>query len=116
MQVLAVELIKMTNRPTSSLIIRDAPKPSFHSNSSKVDTLKRDNGDNLGSFDNLSQAIFADKLRVVSHYNTMHKDIVNLCTDKHVNLIVATLNKQPTYDGLGAGTATARAVNIINRY
>ena len=114
-QVLAVELIKMTNRPTSSLIIRDARKPSFRSNSSKADSFKRDNEDNLGSFDNLSQAIFADKLRIVSNYNSMHQDIINICARRHVNLIVATLYKQPTYDGLGAGTATARAVNIINR-
>ncbi|CAL5193114.1 unnamed protein product [Lathyrus oleraceus] len=114
-QVLAVELIKMTNRPTSSLIIKDARKPSFRSNSSKVESFKQDNGDNLGSFDNLSQAIFADKLRVVSQYSSMHKDIINLCTRRHVNLIVTTLYKQPTYDGLGAGTATARATNIINR-
>ena len=113
--MLAVELIKMTDRPTLSLIIRDARKPSFRSNSSKVDSLKRENGDNLGSFDNLSQAIFADKLRIVSHYNSMHKDIINLCTRRHVNLIITTLYKQPTYDGLGAGTATARAVNIFNR-
>lgn len=45
----------------------------------------------------------------------MHKDIINLCTRRHVNLIITTLYKQPTYDGLGAGTATARAVNIFNR-
>lgn len=105
----------MTNRPASSLIIRDARKPSFGSHSSKVDSFKKANGDNLSSFDNLSQAIFAEKLRVISNYNSMHKDILNLCTRRHVNLIVTTLHKQPTYDGLGAGTATARAVNIINR-
>ncbi|CAI8613618.1 unnamed protein product [Vicia faba] len=114
-QVLAVELIKMTNRPTSSLIVKDARKPSFRSNSSRLDSIKRNNGDNLGSFDNLSQAIFADKLRVISQYNSMHKDIINLCTRRHVNLIVTTLYKQATYDGLGVGTATARAMNIINR-
>lgn len=113
--MLAVELIKMTDRPTSSLIIKDARKPSFHSNSSRLDSIKRNNGDNLGSFDNLSQAIFAEKLRVVSQYNSMHKDIINLCTRRHVNLIITILHKQPTYDGLGAGTATARAINIINR-
>ncbi|KAJ1433261.1 Sodium/solute symporter superfamily [Sesbania bispinosa] len=116
-QVLAVELIKMTIRPTSSLIIRDARKPSFNSQCSKVDSFKKDNGgkDNLISFDNLSQAIFAEKLRIISDYNSMHKDILNLSRRRGVTLILTTLYKQPTYDGLGAGTATARAVNIINR-
>ncbi|GAU38585.1 hypothetical protein TSUD_322620 [Trifolium subterraneum] len=114
-QVLAVELIEMTNRPASSVVIRDARKPAFKSHSMRVDSLQKNNGDKLGSFDNLSQAIFADKLRIISHYNTMHKDIINLCTRRNVNLIVTTLHRQPTYDGLGTGIATARAVNIINR-
>ncbi|XP_045795597.1 cation/H(+) antiporter 15-like isoform X1 [Trifolium pratense] len=114
-QVLAVELIEMTDRPNSSLVIRDARKPSFRAHSCRVDSVQKNNGDKLGSFDNLSQAIFADKLRIISDYNTMHKDIINLCARRNVNLIVTTLHRQPTYDGLGAGTATARAVNIINR-
>ncbi|KAK7396150.1 hypothetical protein VNO78_16951 [Psophocarpus tetragonolobus] len=109
-QVLAVELNKMTNRPTSSLIIRDAKKPSFTSKSTKLDT-----EDTLGCFDNLTQAIFAEKMRIISEYNSMHKDILNLAGRRGVSLILTTLYKQPTYDGLGAGAATARAVNIINR-
>ncbi|XP_027351137.1 cation/H(+) antiporter 15-like [Abrus precatorius] len=109
-QVLALELNKMTNCPASSLIIRDARKPSFPSKSSKLDT-----EDTLSSFDNLNQAIFADKMRIISDYNSMHKDILNLARQRGVTLILTTLYKQPTYDGLGAGVATARAVNIINR-
>ncbi|TKY62893.1 Cation/H(+) antiporter 15 [Spatholobus suberectus] len=109
-QVLAVELNKMTNRPASSLIIRDARKPSFTSKSLRLDT-----EDTLGSFDNLSQAIFGEKMRIISDYNSMHKDILNLARQRGVTLILTTLYKQPTYDGLGAGAATARAVNIINR-
>jgi hypothetical protein len=113
--VLAVELIEMTDRPNSSLVIRDARKPSFKAHPVRVESFQKNNGDKLGSFDNLSQAIFADKLRIISDYNTMHKDIINLCLRRNVNLIVTTLHRQPTYDGLGAGTATARAINIINR-
>ncbi|CAJ1921236.1 unnamed protein product [Sphenostylis stenocarpa] len=109
-QVLAVELSKMTNRPASSLIIRDARKPSFTSKS-----LKKDSEDTLGCFDNLSQAIFAEKMRIISDYNSMHTDILNLARRRGVTLILSTFHKQPTYDGLGAGAATARAVNIINR-
>ncbi|KAK7286558.1 hypothetical protein RJT34_21632 [Clitoria ternatea] len=109
-QVLTVELNKMSDRPTASLIIRDARKPSFTSKSTKFDT-----EDKLGSFDNLSQAIFAEKMRIISDYNSMHKDILNLAGSRGVALIITTLYKQPTYDGLGAGAATARAVNIINR-
>lgn len=45
----------------------------------------------------------------------MHKDIINLAKRRGVTLIITTLYKQPTYDGLGAGAATTRAVNIINR-
>ncbi|KAI5420347.1 hypothetical protein KIW84_044220 [Lathyrus oleraceus] len=97
-QMLAVELIKMTNRPTSSLIIKDARKPSFRSNSSKLESLKQDNGDNLGSFDNLSQAIFADKLRVVSQYSSMHKDIINLYTRRHYPKLYSTGYKQEAYN------------------
>ncbi|XP_020211188.1 cation/H(+) antiporter 15 [Cajanus cajan] len=110
-QVLAVELSKMTNRPTSSLIIRGAKKSSFASKSLKLDETE----DTLSIFDNLSQAIFAEKMRIISDYGTMHKDILNLARRRGVTLILTTLYKQPTYDGLGAGAATARAVNIINR-
>lgn len=109
-QVLAVELNKMNTRPTASLIIRDAKKPSFTSKSPKLDT-----EDTLNSFDNLNQAIFTEKMRIISDYNSMHKDILNLARRRGVALILTTLYKQPTYDGLGAGAATARAVNIINR-
>ncbi|KAL2320476.1 hypothetical protein Fmac_029445 [Flemingia macrophylla] len=110
-QVLAVELSKMTNRPTSSLIIRNAKKPSFASKSLKL----VDTEDTLSIFDNLSQAIFVEKMRIISDYSTMHKDILNLARRRGVTLILTTLHKQPTFDGLGAGAATARAVNIINR-
>lgn len=109
-QVLAVELNKITNRPASSLIIKNARKPSFTSKSSKLGSQ-----DTLGSFDSLSQAIFADQMSIISDYNTMHKDILNLARRRGVTLILSTFHKQPTYDGLGAGAATARAVNIINR-
>lgn len=45
----------------------------------------------------------------------MHEDVINLAGRRGVALILFTFHKQPTYDGLGAGVATARAVNIINR-
>lgn len=45
----------------------------------------------------------------------MHQDIINLARRRGVTLILTTLCKQPTYDGLGAGAATTRAVNIFNR-
>ncbi|XP_014491072.1 cation/H(+) antiporter 15-like [Vigna radiata var. radiata] len=109
-QLLAVELNKTTNRPAASLIIRNARNTSFTSRS-----LKLGSEDTLGSFDNLSQAIFAEKMSIMSDYNTMHQDIINLARHRGVTLILSTFHKQPTYDGLGAGAATARAVNIINR-
>ncbi|KAK7336269.1 hypothetical protein VNO77_16805 [Canavalia gladiata] len=109
-QLLAVELNKMTNRPSSSLIIRDARKPSFASKSSKLHSQ-----DTLAAFDNIREAIFPEKMRIISDYNSMHNDILSLAARRGVTLILTTLYKQPTYDGLGAGTATARAVNIINR-
>lgn len=54
-------------------------------------------------------------MSIMSDYNTMHQDIINLARHRGVTLILSTFHKQPTYDGLGAGAATARAVNIINR-
>ncbi|XP_054801541.1 cation/H(+) antiporter 15-like [Prosopis cineraria] len=121
-QVFAVELVKITNRPTTALILDDASKQVTESKSKKdllrgltLDSNNTQTGDNLECFENLSQAIFAEKLRVVSSYNTMHKDILHLAKQRGVTLILTTLYKQPTYDGLGAGTATARAANIVNR-
>ncbi|XP_028761229.1 cation/H(+) antiporter 15-like [Neltuma alba] len=122
-QVFAVELVKMTSRPTTALILDDAHKQVMESKSKK-DLLrglnpdgnnKTGTEDSLECFENLSQAIFAEKLRVVSDYNTMHKDMFHLAKQKGVTLMLTTLYKQPTYDGLGAGTATARAANIVNR-
>jgi len=109
-QLLAVELNKTTNRPAAALIIRNARNTSFTSRS-----LKLGSEDTLGSFDTLNQAIFAEKISIMSDYNTMHQDIINLARHRGVTLILSTFHKQPTYDGLGAGAATARAVNIINR-
>lgn len=109
-QVIAVELMKMPTHwchpAASSLIIKDARKPSFNTTSRKFDSFKKENndtGDTLGSFDNLSQAIFAEKMRVVSDYNSMHKDIFNLAKRRGVAIILTTIYRQPTYDGLGAG-------------
>ncbi|CAL0322804.1 unnamed protein product [Lupinus luteus] len=121
-QVIAVELIKMTkgwsHHAASSLIIKDAHKPSFSTKSSRSGSFKDDNNDNndtLGSFDNLTQAIFVEKMRILSSYKSMHKDIFNLAKQRGVTLILTTIYKEPTYDGLGAGAATARAANIVNR-
>ncbi|XP_061343336.1 cation/H(+) antiporter 15-like [Gastrolobium bilobum] len=120
-EVMAVELVKMANRPTSSLIVRNAQKPaSFTSSkSTKPNSFKKndtaEDDDTLGCFDNLRESIFTEKMRVVSSYNSMHKDIFNLARISGVTLILTTLYKQPTYDDFGAGHATARAVNIINR-
>ncbi|KAK4272331.1 hypothetical protein QN277_020902 [Acacia crassicarpa] len=121
-QVFAIELVKVTSRPTTALIQDDAHKQVMESKSKK-DLLRGVNqdgnnigtGDKLECFENLSQAIFAERLRVVSAYNTMHKDICHLAKQRGVTLILTTLYKQPTYDGLGAGAATARAANIVNR-
>ncbi|KAF7801461.1 cation/H(+) antiporter 15-like [Senna tora] len=134
-QVFAVELVKMTSRPTTALIMDDSHSSSNHysnnnyhnkqiaESKSKKNLLRMfdlekstDTEENiLDSFNNLNQAIFAEKLRVVSDYNTMHKDIFHLAKQRGVTLILTTFYKQPTYDGLGAGTATARAANIVNR-
>ena len=118
-QVTAVELKKMVSRPAPSLIIKDSHKSTNKKTSNNLfQSLKcknKDKEDTLASFDNLTQAIFADKLRIVSAYNTMHKDIFDLAKQRAVTLILTTFYKQPTYDGLGLGSATAQAVNIVNR-
>lgn len=126
-QVFAVELVKMTSRPTTALIIDDTHNNNKENTESKFlknlmkmfdprekNTEKNKEG-TLDSFDNLSQAIFAEKLRVVSDYDTMHEDIFHLAKQRGVTLILTTIYKQPTYGDLGAGTSTARAANIVNR-
>lgn len=132
-KVFAVDLVKMTNRPTSALILDDANRQMTESrskrdllrglsldstsNTESWDNNSNNNNDNLECFENLSQAISTEKLRVVSAYNNMHKDIFHLAKQRGVTLILTTLYKQPTYDGSGsgAGAATARATNIVNR-
>ena len=106
-QVVAMELVKMTaqrSRQASSLIIKPSgnrPKPT----KSEIFKIDDENAkDILSSFDNLNQAIFAEKMRVVSAYSTMHKDIFSVAKQRGVTLILITLYKQPTYEDIGAGT------------
>ncbi|TKY45302.1 Cation/H(+) antiporter 15 [Spatholobus suberectus] len=80
-QVLAVELNKNDQPPRLIAHHKGRSKTVLHLKSLRLDT-----EDTLGSFDNLSQAIFGEKMRIISDYNSMHKDILTL-QDKEVALL-----------------------------